>query len=147
MILDVGCGSSPKGHVNLDIERQCARMHTFVLADAEHLPFKNGSFETVYSSHVVEHVCNPRVMIKELLRVSKNKVIVKTPHLWSYASRGLLKFNKLTGFTYHLHSWTSEYWNKLLAYYEHVIKIKPNLHTPLWFIPFKSIEMIIEVTK
>ena len=145
MRLDVGCGSSPTGDVNIDIKRMHA--HNFVLADAQHLPFKTGIFHHVYSNHVVEHVDDPIAMTKELLRVSKDKVTIKTPHLFCYASRGIPYFSKFTGFTYHFHVWTSFYWRNLLAKFKHVIKIKPNLHTPYWYIPFKSIEIVVEVKK
>jgi len=89
--LDVGCGSRPKGDVNVDLlsERfgvkenffiKPQRISNFVLADACHLPFKDGSFENVFSSAVIEHVINPIEMLNELIRVSSLNVVVKCPH-------------------------------------------------------------------
>jgi SAM-dependent methyltransferase len=94
--LDVGCGSKPTGDVNVDF---CVRgwniqegdqkrgeflnpkvIPNFVVADAEHLPFKDNIFNVVFSSHVIEHVHNPFLMLKEMCRVSKRKVVVRCPH-------------------------------------------------------------------
>ena len=52
----------------------------FVLADAEHLPFKDESFNVTFSSHTIEHVGNPSLMVREMCRAAKKKVIVRCPH-------------------------------------------------------------------
>lgn len=94
--LDVGCGSNPKGDVNVDVfrsgwNRQEADqirgefvnpnlIPNFVVASAMFLPFKDGCFDLVISSHTVEHVVNPFLMVSELVRVSGRKVVVKCPH-------------------------------------------------------------------
>ena len=145
MKLDVGCGSSPKGSANCDIEKQ--KVASFVQCDAQYLPFRDCAFSTVYSGHTVEHVNNSRLMVKELLRVSNGKVIIRTPHLFSYASRGLPMFSKFTGFTYHIHAWTRGYWKHLFANFKCKITIKPCLTTAFWWIPLKSIEIVVEVQK
>ena len=146
MILDVGCGNNPQGDVNCDIVKQDTST-PFILCDSQHLPFRPETFTTVHSSHVIEHVNDPVLMMEELLRVSNKHVTVKTPHLFSYSARGLPFLNKLTGFTYHIHTWTSNYWKKLLSNYNFTIKIKPRLKPQFWWIPFKTINMIIEVEK
>jgi len=91
--LDVGCGVQPKGDVNVDLYVKKPNPHitahpiiepkeikNFVLADACHLPFRDSSFEHVHSSHVIEHVENPFLLLKELLRVSRRTVEITTPH-------------------------------------------------------------------
>ncbi len=94
--LDVGCGSRPKGDVNVDFfkhgwNRQEAdqdkgeyvnphSIPNFVVASAEALPFRSGVFDVAYSSHTIEHVYHPFKMLRELARVSKRKVVVKCPH-------------------------------------------------------------------
>jgi SAM-dependent methyltransferase len=96
VILDVGCGTNPVGDVNVDFFREgfnpqtgdqksgelmlTSKVKNFVVADAEHLPFKDSVFVVVFSSHVIEHVHNPFLMLKEMCRVSKRKVVVRCPH-------------------------------------------------------------------
>jgi hypothetical protein len=94
--LDVGCGTKPKGDVNVDFFGKGfnpqtgdqvqgnfmapKRIRNFVMADASHLPFKDGAFKVVLSWHTIEHVQDPFLMFKELCRVAKRKVIVRCPH-------------------------------------------------------------------
>lgn len=95
-VLDVGCGTKPKGDVNIDffggglnpqtgdqvqgefMSRE--KIENFVIADAAHLPFKDESFNVVFSSHTIEHVQDPLLMLREMYRVAKRKVIVRFPH-------------------------------------------------------------------
>lgn len=91
-VLDVGCGTNPKGTVNVDFVRSGLNMHVgevmkdprgisnFVVASACYLPFKNDAFNVVVSSHVIEHVPEPTKMFSELCRVAKEKVVVRCPH-------------------------------------------------------------------
>jgi len=86
-VLDVGCGknkdyphSTPKGTVNCDVRKPLNKLKNFVQCDAQYLPFKDNVFDLVYSSHVIEHVDDAFLMLKELIRVSGNKVEVYTPH-------------------------------------------------------------------
>jgi SAM-dependent methyltransferase len=92
----VGCGSRPTGDVNVDCfirgwnsqegdQKQGEFLNprlisNFIVAHAENLPFKDKCFEVVFSSHTIEHVKNPKKMLRELLRVSNCKVIVRCPH-------------------------------------------------------------------
>ena len=94
MILDVGCGNDPKGTVNCDlflgptIHRwkmtpiHKKRVKNLIRADGQHLPFRDNCFEISYSSHTLEHVDNPELMISEMERVSKNLIIIITPLGW-----------------------------------------------------------------
>jgi SAM-dependent methyltransferase len=95
-MLDVGCGTRPKGDVNVDFFQEGFNPHTgdqirggfmsareipnFVLADAQHLPFRDESFSVAFSSHTIEHVGNPLLMLQEMCRVAERKVIVRCPH-------------------------------------------------------------------
>jgi len=56
------------------------KIQNFILADAERLPFKDDCFDVVFSSHVIEHVPNPFLMLREMCRVAERKVIVRCPH-------------------------------------------------------------------
>lgn len=95
VVLDCGCGSRPKGDVNVDCFRggwnhqeadqdrgefvNPKKISNYVVASAEYLPFCDGVFDLVYSSHTIEHVPDPFKMFRELVRVSNRKVVVKCP--------------------------------------------------------------------
>jgi SAM-dependent methyltransferase len=93
MILDVGCGNSPKGDVNCDLYRkntphlmgdtriQNTKIPNFVLCDATHLPFKDKVFEKAYASQVLEHILHPALLIEEMKRVATRMVTFDVPNL------------------------------------------------------------------
>ncbi len=82
-ILDLGCGTAEFGLeknnwdiIGVDISYgMCAiasaKKVLIINADAMALPFKNDSFECVFSSLALQWVENPEVVIKEILRVLK----------------------------------------------------------------------------
>jgi SAM-dependent methyltransferase len=96
--LDIGCGHHQTGDVNVDPyiqptlhrtddqrtldDRPIAidRSRHFIVADGCHLPFRDNTFDEVYSSHVIEHVKNPMLFLKECVRVSRNIIKIKCPH-------------------------------------------------------------------
>lgn len=91
MMLDVGCGNLPKGDVNCDLytARSAHRLgqllctgaaENFVQCDANHLPFRDGVFNQVFSGQVIEHVSDPYGMLREMKRVCRGKIIVETVH-------------------------------------------------------------------
>lgn len=61
-----GAGRTPPGYVNLDLF-PIAGVH--VAADAEALPFKAGVFTRVECDAVLEHVCSPETVMREIERV------------------------------------------------------------------------------
>lgn len=79
MILDVGCGGSPKGDVNVDgfpfdrgqyyADYNMKKIRMFIWSMGEYLPFKNNTFEKVSCRHVLEHVPDPLKFLKELNRI------------------------------------------------------------------------------
>jgi len=112
MILDVGCGSRPKGDVNIDLYIQPTHrgdettapdpksIKNFILADSNFLPFRDESFSIVYSSHLLEHCIQPYKVLQEFKRVSKAIVYIEVPygprnpndcpfHLYSWDSNSL----------------------------------------------------------
>lgn len=115
MILDVGCGSRSKGTVNLDLnlgysdhhktEYNVKMIDNFINASASNLPFKNGVFTQVYSSHTLEHLLHPLDALNEWKRVSKHSVLVVVPnnpvykehkkHLYSWSETSLRNLMKL----------------------------------------------------
>ncbi len=96
--LDVGCGTEKyaKGTVNVDCCREGfnkqignqnvgelvepKKIRNFVVADACHLPFRDGVFEASFSSHTIEHTTNPLLMFGEMNRVTHGRVKIRCPH-------------------------------------------------------------------
>lgn len=114
--LDVGCGISPRGKVNCDLYfSPIQRGHgiinpkiipNLVWSDVQFLPFKKNSFILVTCFHVIEHVKNPFQLLKELLRVSKNRVVVKCPHRLKP-----LQSKK------HIHRFNASWFEKIIPYF------------------------------
>lgn len=83
--LNVCCGKTDGGGVNADIVRH-AEVPNFVLLDSiEHLPFRDGEFETVLCSHTIEHVEDPERFFEELQRVG-GEVTLVIPPLWDLSA-------------------------------------------------------------
>lgn len=80
--LHIGCGEDiKKGYVNLDFVNQPG---VDVLHDINKAPwpFKDSTFETVYASHILEHVDNLSDVMTEIHRVCKNgaRIVIRGPH-------------------------------------------------------------------
>jgi ubiquinone/menaquinone biosynthesis C-methylase UbiE len=88
--LNVGCGGDPWGEVRLDINRD---VKPTVLADAHFLPFVNGSFDLVLSSHCLEHLNQPLQALNEIMRVTCRKIVLRFPT--EEAERWLFLFFRL----------------------------------------------------
>ena len=94
-VLDVGCGTGIAASIikaclpNLKIigvepnnnasDIWQSRDLTVKIGSATKLPFNDGEFDTVISSHVVEHIEDDSKAIKEILRVSGRKAIIVVP--------------------------------------------------------------------
>jgi SAM-dependent methyltransferase len=94
--LNLGCGEFKKdGYLNLDIS-------SAVKPDVVHdlnvfpYPFQEGQFDLIEADHVLEHLENPFLVMKELHRISRNKasLIVRVPHF----SRGFTHPEHKRGF-------------------------------------------------
>ncbi len=80
--LNIGCGTKPmNGYVNVDV-------FEFKGIDIKHdlnkypYPFKAGSAEEIYCSHVIEHLDAPDKCLTEMHRILKHngKLIIKVPY-------------------------------------------------------------------
>lgn len=89
-VLEVGGGHNPHKRSNVVVDKFVdSNFHRhsdikyfshqkFIQADGENLPFKDNEFDYVMSNHVLEHVENPEVFLKEQMRVGKRGYI-ETP--------------------------------------------------------------------
>lgn len=87
-ILDAGCGSGLLKHylnedkvsnyVGLDVDGKID-----IHGSVYYLPFKNESFDTVTILEVLEHLEHPMAALKEVVRVSKRRVVVSVPNPWN----------------------------------------------------------------
>ena len=95
-VLDIGCKSGSlskvfraKMTVGVDVSRKFLKAfrknvsQNIVLADAEHLPFKKGSFDFVSMTDVIEHLSNPSSAVSEANEVlsKRGKLLLITDNL------------------------------------------------------------------
>jgi len=73
--------------VNVDLLRV---PYVTVIADVQHLPFIKSAFEQVFCFHVLEHVENPALALRELIRVASQLVELEVPFWLGRNARGKL---------------------------------------------------------
>jgi ubiquinone/menaquinone biosynthesis C-methylase UbiE len=96
-VLEVGCGRGylanliSKHHeitacdiVIPDALRKKFSKINFVAGDIENLPFKDGQFETVISTHTLEHTKDLQKAVAELRRVASKELIIVVPRQRPY---------------------------------------------------------------
>lgn len=82
VVVDLGCGHMPNMRANIladkflvdDAERQqplAIDERPFIVCDALHLPFHDGSVDYIICSHLAEHVEQPEALFAELSRVAR----------------------------------------------------------------------------
>ncbi len=124
--LDIGCGKRISGSERLNAElprrarlvvgsdrdpylRKHSSIKHLVLCDASALPFRDGVFNLVTASMVVEHLEHPDVVFAEVARVSQpgGVFVVFTPNRMNYA----MLIASLTPFWFHV------FWKQLSYYF------------------------------
>lgn len=123
-ILDVGAGLCPSYYHNVVNFEVVPYDTTDVLGIAEKLPFKDGVFDYVISSAVLEHVRNPAAAAKELYRVLKpgGGIYIAAPFLCPYH-----------GYPHHYFNMTAQGLRSLLP--EELVDCNqyvPHFFAPLW---------------
>jgi len=93
-------------NVRKALDRITGNTHMGVVADANNLPFADGTFDCVISTEVVEHVREPGTFINSLLRVVKpgGKLILTTMFREKIVYSLCIHCNQLTPHNAHLHS-------------------------------------------
>lgn len=82
--LRAGPGDLPFGGYPRHERPGTAGRAEFILADAQHLPFKGSAFDKVLCTEVLEHIPDDKAGIRELYRVAKPgaDVAVSVPRYW-----------------------------------------------------------------
>lgn len=128
MILDVGCGTDPRGNVNIDFfEGACyddvvkalppgITLLNPIKASAEDLPIRDKIFKLAVSFAVLEHVESPVQMVREMARVAQ-RVRVSTPNALfiDKVCRGAIR-GKYKPYWGHIYTWGSPELVNLFAY-------------------------------
>lgn len=116
-LLDVGSG---KGIIGLEMHKHVKEIHGleylesnlseaerfkreisadnvyFQQGDGRKLPFPDNSFDMVVCSQVLEHIENPEEAVREIMRVSKHKVLIDVPTpLWEAWQLSYWSWNKI----------------------------------------------------
>jgi len=120
-VLDIGCGSKPyqrlfssaANYTGLEIDTPRNREAGYAdrFYDGKHLPFEDGSHDSVFISQVLEHIFEPDEFLAEIHRVLKpaGQLLVTAPFVWDeheqphdyarYSSFGLTHLLTKHGFT------------------------------------------------
>jgi SAM-dependent methyltransferase len=83
--LNICCGKTDGGGVNVDIVNHADVPNLVVVGDIYQLPFEAGQFEHTLCSHTIEHVEDPTAFFAEMQRVSKDVTLV-VPPLWDLSA-------------------------------------------------------------
>lgn len=150
MKLDVGCGNFPSGDVNCDLfindvghrtgkvnirspSLDPKKIKNFVLCDVQYPPFRDSVFDEVYSSHIIEHVRNPYLFLKEMIRISKDKIVILCPHRLGDRLQGGRNN------PYHLHFLNKKWFFKQLKNFKVAYNID---YTQFFHVPFGLISLV-----
>ena len=87
-ILDVGCGQHKfPGSIGIDMNPDTAA-DVLCHLDRGSLPFRDGAFDEVHATHLIEHVDNVIRTMEEFHRVTRSGgvVVIVTPHYTDFSS-------------------------------------------------------------
>ena len=89
-----------------------------IMADVRHLPFSPASFDLVVCLEVLEHVPDAALGLSELLRVSRDYVLISVPHEPFFRGANFLRGRYLSALgnnPEHLHTYTGRAFRCLLS--------------------------------
>ncbi|MFQ5441913.1 MAG: methyltransferase domain-containing protein [Thermodesulfobacteriota bacterium] len=115
VVLDIGCGLTPRGSINMDVFYPPKLPNNFILASADLLPFKANSIDIIVSAYVIEHLISPSDFIKSAARIARKKSIIITDnsewigdYFFRIIQKGRLFHHE------HCYRWSIEYLNNLI---------------------------------
>ncbi len=94
VMLDIGAGDKPYGgiyskaisqHIGIDLlDSPLVKDSVDAYGDVHNLPFKDGSFDTVLCTEVLQYTCSPDKAMREAFRVLRNRgqMVVSTTQMW-----------------------------------------------------------------
>ena len=98
-ILDLGCSCNKiEGAIGLDAD---INSHADIVCDLEKtLPIKANVFDKIYCKHLLEHLDDPRPLVKEMHRVSKAgaHIFIEVPHFSSHIAYSDLTHKRFFSF-------------------------------------------------
>jgi len=133
---DVGCGSRPKGDVNVDLlvkDEDPLRFNiqskpnfivadvivpNFIVADARFLPFKNKVFDKTFCFHMIEHVSDDGKAYEEFNRITREEIEIRVPlGIWEDVINTVFWWKKLRNWRkkHHLRSYSKKMLNQTLT--------------------------------
>jgi SAM-dependent methyltransferase len=132
-ILDIGSGGDPFPYATVLAERflEPSRHRTsafrsdqkpVVICDIQRLPFKDKSFDYVYCSHVLEHVDDPILACREIMRVG-NKGYIESPHFMTDA---------LFAWADGMHKWFIQSQGNRLVFFEYDKRRLEGIRSAAW---------------
>ncbi len=165
-LLDFGCGVKPYKdlfHVNkyigLDLDvnegHNLPRTEIDVFYDGSKIPFKENTYDSIYTSEVFEHVFNLKEIISDINRVHKTggKMLITMPFVWQehempndfgrYTSAGIKAILKECNYEIEEHIKGPSYFQSIMqllaCYIHHTILPKSNslkfILAPLFIFP------------
>ena len=167
LILDIGCGDGVKMNyfkklgttkevIGLDIAESILKdKPNRIYADAQYLPFKSNTFDSIICSEVLEHLPNPELCIKDIHRVLKREgfVFFSTPVLNIPFPILIPIFRKISGAesakVEHLHVFSTNRLCNIIDGYLEIVDIKHLGYTTIFkrlkFVKFKNFRKIVDV--